>query len=135
MTTDFKRDLSTGELITEGGLQLITTNEELAAQRLTLAIGLNLGEWFLDISYGLPWIKDPDLDFDTNVRYLLGSSLPQPELFIKNTLDSFIKNQSYISSITSSYEYSKSDRFFHYTVKAVIDTGEEITLTPYKVNI
>jgi hypothetical protein len=132
---DFKLDPITGDLSVSGGLTLITSFSEEARQRLQLALGLNLGEWFLQASYGLPWLENPDEDFATSIRYMLGDKFPDSPRFIASTLDKYIKSLSYVNSMTSSYTFDRATREFTYTPLVKIQDGSTLTLTPFQVNL
>ena len=76
---DLLLDWSTKDLDIEGGLKLTTTKQS-HYQSILLGLSLNLGEFFTHTNYGLPWLKNPDLNLGTNIRYFLGNEFPDPEL-------------------------------------------------------
>lgn len=43
--------------LTEGRLSLITTQQELTAQRLSIKLRTYRGEWYLDLSEGIPYFQ------------------------------------------------------------------------------
>lgn len=132
---DFKLDPATGDLDISNGLQLTTSYEEESRQRLNLAIGINLGEWFAAANTGLPWLLNNQEDFSKTIRYILGDKLPDNPTFIVTTLDSYIKDLSYIQNASSTYTFDRDTRKFTYTVSAQLLEGGTITLPTFETNL
>ena len=101
--TDFKRDPLTGDIDISEGLQLVREGEE-AAQRISLALDLNLGEWFLNINFGLPWIKNTDESFPETIQYMLGNKRSDIKSFIDTTLTRYLESQDIVRSVTYTSE-------------------------------
>lgn len=130
---DIKLDPSTGDLdLSSGGLAIATNGDE-ARQRIELAISLNLGEFFSHLNYGLPWIKNPNLDIDgiSNIRYFLGDHFPEPEAYIYAQLDKYLASLPLVSSVESSYTFDPSTREFKYTFNVTTVEGEDINFPPF----
>lgn len=135
MTVDFLLDEATGDLIVEGGIQLTTSDEELAAQRISLAIGLNLGEWFLNVADGLPWIRNTDEDISETVQFLLGGKMSNAPQFVTATLDKYIQDQTFVKSLSSSFTFNQGTRQYTYTANITGLNGAEITITPFETQL
>jgi hypothetical protein len=116
------------------GLQLTPDYRTEAEQRLTQALSLNLTEWFADITKGLPYIFNPNENLETNIRYFLGDKSPNAAQFVKATLDKYILDLPFITSLKSSYNFEDSGREFIYTY-SVVANGEEINFPPITLNI
>ena len=131
---DFKLN-SEGDLDIEGGLTVVTSYSEEAAQRLKLAIGLNLGEWFADGTFGLPWLESTDEDFSGSIRYILGDKFPDTQRFVAKVLDDYIEQQEYITSVTSTYEFNPDTRVYTYTPTCTLMDGGTLSLTPFQTEL
>ena len=89
--------------------------ENEARQRLEQYLSLNKGEWCLDILAGIPYIKNPEVSLEENLRYFLGNKFPDTPRYIKTTLDRLISNLSFISKVEeSSYTINPKTREYHY---------------------
>lgn len=124
---------SSGDLDISTGTILTCEDGEEAAQRLGLAIDLNLGEFFTHGNYGLPWIENTEQSFAENIRFFLGSDFPADASanYIATTLDTYISGLSFIDTMSSEYEYNADTREFTYTYSVVTEAGEEIEFEPY----
>lgn len=129
---DIKLSELTGDLdFSSGGLALATKGDE-ARQRIDLAINLNLGEFFSHINYGLPWIENKNEDVGREgIRYFLGEKFPNPEIFIKNELDRYIKSLPIVDTLSSSVNFDRANRELSYSFSVVTVEGEEIDFPPY----
>lgn len=127
---DFLLDPETGDLDFTNGLQFASEPQE-AAQRIDLAINLNLGEFFSHVNYGLPWIRNSEEGLPTNIRYFLGEDFPDPQSYLKNELDKYIRNLPIVDTLESSYSMDMYTREFSYEYKVITVTGEEINFPPY----
>ena len=102
-------------------LRFFTKDEYIneARQRLEQYLSINKGEWCLDILAGIPYIENPEVSFEENVRFFLGDKFPDTPRYIKNTLDRLISQLSFIDKVEdSSYFLDKKSR--KYTYKATI---------------
>ena len=131
--TDLKLDPGTGDLIVEGGLQLVEGSEE-GRQRLQQALAINLGEWFADVTQGLPWIENPNEDLPSSVRYMLGRKSSSAADFISRTLTDYIQQQDFVFKVTPSYTFNRSTRQFTYDASIVGIDGVEFALTPFEID-
>lgn len=123
---DLRLDTLTGDLdISSGGLSLIRGVEQ-SAQNLRTALTINLGEWFVDVLSGIPYINTRDPSIPKNTRYILGDKFPGQENYIKKRLDRYIRDLSYISSVSSTTNFDRSSREFSYKYKATTNQGDVI---------
>lgn len=116
--------------LSNGGLATCTNGSE-AAQRIGLAIDLNLGEFFTHANYGLPWIENPDESFSDNVRYFLGTDFSSPASYIATTLDKYILSLDLVDTLDSDYSFDTITREFSYTFTVETTEGETIEFPPY----
>ena len=131
--TDLKLDPGTGDLIVEGGMQLVDGREE-GRQRLQQALAINLGEWFADITQGLPWIKNPNEDLPSSIRYMLGQKSSNSAEFVSRTLTDYIQQQDFVSKVTATYDFNRSTRQFTYNADIVGIDGVEFEITPFEID-
>lgn len=126
-------DLDLGENNSDG-LRITTDPKTEIEQSLAQALGLNFTEWFLDITKGLPYIKNPNEDTATNLRYFLGDKSPNAPQFIKSSLDSYIGGLSFIDSLKSSFTFDNKSRVFVYTY-SVTSSGMTIEFPSQTINL
>lgn len=135
---DFLLDPLTGDLDfgedNSAGLQLTPDYKTEVEQRLAQALGLNLTEWFVDITAGLPYIKNPKESLEQNIRYFLGDKSPNAAQFIKSSLDKYILDLPFVKSLTSDYKFDESSRVFTYSYSVVAD-GVDINFPSITLNI
>ena len=129
---DYKLDPLTGDLVVDGGMKLTEDQAEEAAQRVSLALGLNLGEWFADVTKGLPYIENKDEGFSESIRWMLGDKFPNTPDFIHSTLTKYLEDQEFIRSVEASSEFDSRNRIFRYTANIVGENGVEITIAPFE---
>jgi hypothetical protein len=137
---DFVLNPLTGDLaFGEGnskGLQLHTNIGDEVTQRINQALGLNIGEWFADVSKGLPYIKNNQESVGDNLRYLLGDHNPDVTNFIFKTLNNYIENLPMVSKLnSSSFTLDSSGRVFNYELKVTIENEEIITFPSIIISI
>jgi len=125
---DFKLDLTTGDLDLTNGLSTVSGGSQ-RQQQLKLGLGINLGEWFADIDFGIPYINTgEDFTEETQV-WLLSDSIPNKENYIKQVLDEFIESKDWVIALTSSYKFDRATRKYTYNYKVTTEEGEEFTDT------
>ena len=132
MAVDLKIDLETGDLDFTDGLTIEKDETTIAAQRLMLALNINLGEWFANVEFGVPYIKTEESALASSQRYFMGGSKIAIKSYIKTTLDDFIEAREYISELTDSkYEFDSSSRIYtySYTVKTTDGTSISSSVT------
>ena len=128
---DLALDSATGDLIVDGGLEIITGVDEIA-QRLKVGLTINLNEFFTHTNYGLPWLKSED---DTSsTQYFLGSSGATVG-YITSAIDAFILTLDNVSEVTSTYTFNNSSRTLTYTPQITITSGDTFTFSPYVLEI
>ncbi len=121
MATDIKLDTATHDLLIVGGeLFLFQGIKEATVQKLKINLLTYRGEWFRDISIGVPYLQD-----------IFGKKNTQSiaDTVIKNT----IINTDNIASI---FEYSSSitdDRKLTITFSAVMKSGGSVTIENLEV--
>lgn len=120
-------DLDMGENNSKG-LQFTKDRAVEAEQRVSQYLGLNQAEWFLDITKGIPYIRNSTENLSENIRYLLGDKNPNTPQFIKATLDKQILDLDFVTSLESSYVFDNKERVYTYTYKITIDDGTEISI-------
>lgn len=123
---DFKLDLVTGDLDVTNGLQTVTAGRQ-RQQQLKLGLSINLGEWFADVNFGVPYI-DTKEDFNEEaVVWLLSDTFPNTENYIKQVLDDFITSKAWVTSLTSSFSFNKSKREYRYEYRVATTDGGEFS--------
>lgn len=127
---DIELDPLTGDLELTNGITFVKGGKE-ARQRIELALGLNLGEFFTHLNYGLPYIRNRNLSFGQNLRYFLGDKFPDTAGFVKGELDRYILSLPIVSSLESDYSFDNNSREFKYSFSVVTTEGEEINFPPY----
>ena len=128
MSVDFKLDLTTGDLDFTDGLTVESDETIVAAQRLMLALNINLGEWFANVDFGVPYIDTEEEALTSSQRYFMGGSKIGLTAYIKTTLDDFIRDRDYISELTSSsYEFDRSAKTYTYSYTATTTDGTNIS--------
>lgn len=131
---DLLLDPSTGDLDLTRGLRFTTKPQE-QRQRVELGISLNLGEFFTHINYGLPWIRNQEESLGTNLRYFLGDSFPDPENYLANELDVYIKKFPFVKTLSSNFSFNRFTREFSYSFSITTTDEEDITFPPYTTNL
>lgn len=131
---DLLIDPKTKDLIVDGGLKL-TTEDDLYLQTVLLGLQLNLGEFFTHTNHGLPWVKDPNLTLGENVRYFLGTSFPNPEIFLFKELNNYLNKLPFVVKVESNYRFDKNNRAFEYDALIRTKTGSTIEVPKYITTI
>lgn len=109
------------------GLQIHTTFEGEATQRLKQALTLNLTEWFVNINAGLPYIKSEE-GLDEDLKYFLGDKTPNLVQYISSSLDVYISGLPFVKNlIKSDTSFTDSSRQLTYTFDAELTNGSVIT--------
>jgi len=130
---DIGLDTLTGDLITEGGLVLVSEVEELR-QRTEVGLTINLGEFFSHINYGLPWLRNPELG-TTDIVYFLGEEDNTTTQYIVKEIDKYLLTFDRIAEVKSSYTFNKADRVLTYSPKITGQDGEMIDFPPYTLEL
>lgn len=128
---DLGLDPTTGDLIVDGGMTLVTGSTEIQ-QRIKVGLTINLNEFFTHTNYGLPWIKN--VDDTSDIQYFLGDSNATVD-YITSSIDKFILTFGTVESVTSSYEFEPTTRKLTYTPYIVSIEGEEFSYPPYVLEI
>ena len=81
MSFDFAIDSATGDLSIKKGAFVIAKKSDEVGQRVKTRLLRQLGEWFLDVTAGVPWYDTPDY------QGLLGSKRKdETELLMRSTV-------------------------------------------------
>lgn len=124
---DFLIDNKTGDLDISGGLETVSGGKQ-RQQQLRIGMTINLGEWFIDINEGIPYINTGEGGLSGSISWLLSDNIPNKESYIKDTLDNYIKNKDWVTELVSSgYTFDRANReyIYNYTVKT--EEGDEFT--------
>ncbi|WP_288777430.1 hypothetical protein [uncultured Mitsuokella sp.] len=81
MAYDLAMDISTSDLIVQGGDLMIVDNAERVAQQVLITLREWLGEWFLKMSDGIPYleyilVKNPN---EAHIRQILTQAIESVE--------------------------------------------------------
>lgn len=96
-----------------GGDLALKSGGESLAQRVLIALSINLGEWFLDVREGVPWlsevfVRNPDITL------------------IDNTIRARIMSVPGVSRIAEYRStYTPATRVFVFSFRAEMATGED----------
>lgn len=123
---DFLLDPLTGDLDLTNGLQTTTDTGVLARQRIEQALNINLTEWFLDINTGIPYIRNPNESVAENIRYFLGDKFPDTPNYISSSLDTYLRELPFVSTLESSHTFDPKTREFTYSFTVKLDDGTEV---------
>lgn len=123
-----------GDLDVSSGIQVATGIDE-CRQRLDYALTLNLGEWFADISAGLPYLKNSEADdlddMDSQVQWFECVKRTNPEVVALAIVD-YVEDLSFIDKvISSSSSYNDKTRELSITMVLRYVDGTEITYSRY----
>ncbi|BAV80950.1 hypothetical protein [Vibrio phage RYC] len=126
---DFATD-EFGDLKIDGGLSFVEGSQE-KAQRLNLAISINLGEFFAAVNYGLPWIENQEEEVAPTIRYFLGDRLQDQSAYVATQLDNYLRRIDFVDELQSSYAFDDNTREFTYNFTVVTNDGDIINFPPY----
>jgi hypothetical protein len=87
------RKLVSGDPVFGHGLQGFLTKSSATAQKCACRVRMILGEWFLDVNAGLPWVAMPE----ANARVILGE--PNVLGYAEGLIKQAIINTPGVSSI------------------------------------
>ena len=81
MSHDLAMDMATGDLVLHDGDVLLIDNAERVAQQILITLRFWLGEWFLDVKEGIPYleyvlVKSPNL---LHIRQMFTEAIEQVE--------------------------------------------------------
>ena len=128
---DFLFDSVTQDLDFSKGLQITTNEVELARHALEQGLDLWWGEWFLDVTEGLPYMHREEESLPLNVRYFLGEEFPSLPEYITSYLDDYISSQQFIKSLKSSSHFDPATRVYTYSFRVALESGEEIVFNNF----
>lgn len=119
MAYDFRIDVATNDLATDGDLIVEGTDEVL--QRVRTRLRREYGEWFLNTECGIPW-------YGENGNGILGSkSIKRSEVLL--LIRSVIQDTDGVKSISKlSSTYNSGDREFDIYAELVLDNDVLATL-------
>lgn len=126
---DFLIDKTTGDLDVTGGLKTVSGGKQ-RQQQLKIGMTINQGEWFLDINEGIPYINTGEEGLSDAIAWLLSDTIPNKEEYIKDTLDQYIKDKEWVTSlISSSFLMNRASREYTYYYTVETEEGDEFTDT------
>lgn len=123
MAVDIYLDPVTNDIdLTNNKMRLTRNIEESSRQQVQIVLSCNTGEWFADISFGVPYLEN-----ENNSTVLLGK-------VDKNFLDSFIKDailsrENIVSIDSYASSLNNSSGLFTVTGTATTTTGTVIPIT------
>lgn len=106
--SDLKLNKSGDLDITDGDFSLITDKDEFIAQSLSIRLATVKGEWYLDITQGIPYLKE-----------ILRKGVPKS--FVDDVFRNAIKNTVGVNSIVkfeSSIVYNTYKLSFQFTTES-----------------
>lgn len=107
-------DITIGD---DGDLTLTTTRTEMCAQTLTITLNTFQGEWFLDTSFGIPYIQE-----------IIG--VARKKSIADRIFLSAIADNAYVDSIESyTSTYDRDERY--YTMTVTVTTSEGTVSTSF----
>ncbi|AUR87566.1 hypothetical protein NVP1101O_155 [Vibrio phage 1.101.O._10N.261.45.C6] len=124
-----------GDLDLTNGLTVTEDMQKIVRQQFEQALDLWWGEWFLDVTSGVPYMQNPEEDLPSNIRYFLGEDIPTTPRYISDTLDKYIRSLPFIQSMESSYSFNTKTREFTYKPVANAVGGQVIEFPAYNQTI
>lgn len=130
MAVDIYIDPASGDLDLSSNKTLRLTNsiEESSRQQVAITLATYRGEWFANINYGVPYLKN-----DNNNEQLMGANR-------KALLDIAIKNgiltrENIVRLISYESELNNQTRLLTVSFRAETNTGEVISIDNTTVDI
>lgn len=106
---DFKLDDSGDLVISDGDLVLTTTRSEMCKQSLYIILNTWQGEWFLDSSFGVPYMQQ-----------IIG--VARKKSIIDKVLLEYIQSSDYVDSLISyTSTETKNQRYYSATFTVQVD--------------
>ena len=110
---DRKIDQATGEFVVENGRLQLVTGADAAGQRIFARLHALIGEWFLDLSFGIPYLTDvfvsaPQLNFISGIfktEILAGAGGTS---FLKS-FDATIDTSTRVLTVDSEVQFSEDE--------------------------
>ena len=130
---DLGLDPTTGDLIVDGGLVLVSQAEELR-QRIEVGLTINLGEFFNHINYGLPWLRNEELG-TVDIQYFLGEEDNTTVQYIVKEIDKYLLSIDQITEVNSTYEFDQPKRVLTYLPQITGTDGTIVDFPPYTLEI
>lgn len=124
---DFKIDKTTGDLDISNGLSVVSGGNQ-RQQQLRIGLTVNLGEWFVNINEGVPYINTGEEGLSSAISWLLSDTIPNQDQYIKGTLDQYIKDKPWVTELVSSkFTLNKQERTYQYIYTVETEDGSEFT--------
>jgi len=125
MTLICRRLDADGDITGGYGMADFLTGDEATVQTIRCELRFQLGEWFLDATKGVPWVRNSN----TGEKPILGpmpADLPYAEAMVKAA----IMRVDGVHSLTSfTISFNHTTRAATCTVKGRLDTGATFTIS------
>jgi hypothetical protein len=119
------RRLVNGDITGGHGLLNFAQNDEAIRQQVVCALRLILGEWFLDVSQGVPWIRNSN----SGTKTILGV-FPADTSYAEITIKAAILKVDGVKSIDSfSLNFNHNTRAGTCSARITLDSGTPFTLS------
>lgn len=119
------RKLVNDDILGGHGLADFLSGDEATVQTVRCELRMVLGEWFLDVTKGLPWFRNAN----TGVTPILGK-LPADLAYAEAVIKAAILRIDGVRSLTSfSLDFNHSTRAATCRITGRLDTGTTFTVT------
>jgi hypothetical protein len=107
------------------GIQDFATGGEATIQKIRGTLNLILGEWFLDITQGIPWIRNPN----ASERTILGS-FPADPMYAETVIKAAILRVEGVHAITQfTLDFNHTTRAASCSILGVLESGAPFTVS------
>lgn len=119
------RRIVNGDVVFGHGLADFAVGDDATVQAVKCELRFQRGEWFLDITKGIPWLRHAN----TDERPILGR-FPADLSYAAATIKATILSVDGVASIdTFDLDFNHATRALSCTAKGTLKTGEPFTLT------
>ena len=119
------RRLVNGDITGGHGLLNFATRDEAVRQQVVCALRLILGEWFLDVSKGVPWIRNPN----SGTKTILGV-FPADPAYAETVIKATILGVDGVKSIDSfSLNFNHNTRAGACSARITLESGTTFTIS------
>jgi hypothetical protein len=119
------RRLVNDDIVIGHGVADYLTGDDAIVQTVRCELRLILGEWFLDVTRGVPWIRNAN----TGVQPILGR-FPADLTYAEVTIKAAILRVDGVKSLTSfALDFNHSTRAGTCRIAGILDSGTTFTIT------